>query len=289
MDVKRDFNGHSAGYGVMRPNSNVPELISAGDIWRTPNWKLLDVQHPVWKIRYQVEGDITIKMDGANYKLERGALLAVAPNVVHSLRGKDRQHCMYANIDFEKVFRRFPDFRNLWIQKKLILIPDAHEIEEPFSELIYEATHIMPFHEAGLRTALDYILIRITRLLGDTRFNNSFPISLLHESVDRAKLILDSDYSRSWTINELGEFAGLHPTHLAKLFSQQVGLSPHKYLINARLKCAKRMLKNSDLSITDIAYELGFSSSQIFSRCFKSQAKISPRQFRNDSQSPNVL
>jgi len=80
----------------------------------------------------------------------------------------------------------------------------------------------------------------------------------------------------------LADVAGqvhMSPFHLARMFHRQVGMPPHKYLENVRVReVEKRLLQ--DESIADIAYATGFSSQSHLSRTFKRFMGISPAQFR---------
>ena len=65
------------------------------------------------------------------------------------------------------------------------------------------------------------------------------------------------------------------------IFSEQFGVSPYSYLINQRIEHAKRLLKNSDSSITDIAFDCGFNSSSQFTNIFKKYVLLTPKEYRN--------
>jgi AraC-like DNA-binding protein len=59
------------------------------------------------------------------------------------------------------------------------------------------------------------------------------------------------------------------------------GYSIHDFLINVRLKRAKSMLLETDKRISDIAFEVGFSSAAYFSTAFRSKTGLSPKDFKN--------
>ncbi|MBQ6884201.1 MAG: helix-turn-helix domain-containing protein [Clostridia bacterium] len=66
------------------------------------------------------------------------------------------------------------------------------------------------------------------------------------------------------------------------LFTEHFGISPNSYLTNQRINHAKRLLKSSDASITDIAYDCGFNSSSQFTNIFKKYVGITPKEYRNN-------
>jgi AraC-like DNA-binding protein len=79
--------------------------------------------------------------------------------------------------------------------------------------------------------------------------------------------------------------AGISPFHFLRLFSSVLGVTPHQYLVRSRLRQAARLLADEGLSITDIAYDVGFGDLSNFVRTFHHAAGISPLRFRQASRS----
>jgi AraC family transcriptional regulator len=77
-----------------------------------------------------------------------------------------------------------------------------------------------------------------------------------------------------------GRETGLSAFHFLRLFARIVGVTPHQYLIRARLRRAARHLADGDLPVTDIAFEIGFGDLSNFVRTFHRAAGVSPREFR---------
>ena len=77
--------------------------------------------------------------------------------------------------------------------------------------------------------------------------------------------------------------AGISPFHFLRLFSSVLGVTPHQYLVRSRLRQAARLLADDGLSITDIAYDVGFGDLSNFVRTFHRAAGISPLRFRQAS------
>lgn len=75
--------------------------------------------------------------------------------------------------------------------------------------------------------------------------------------------------------------AGLSPWHFLRVFARVVGVTPHQYLLRARLRRAARMLAGEERPVTDIALEAGFADLSNFVRSFHRFAGIPPRHFRN--------
>jgi AraC-like DNA-binding protein len=78
--------------------------------------------------------------------------------------------------------------------------------------------------------------------------------------------------------------AGISPFHFLRLFSSVLGVTPHQYLVRSRLRHAARLLADDCLSITDVAYDVGFADLSNFVRTFHRAAGVSPLRFRQASR-----
>jgi AraC-like DNA-binding protein len=82
------------------------------------------------------------------------------------------------------------------------------------------------------------------------------------------------------SLEELSQHAGYTKDHFARVFKKVVGQTPHDYLINARVRRARQMLVESNLSIKEIASALGYRDIYFFSRQFKAKMGITPSEAR---------
>jgi AraC-like DNA-binding protein len=78
--------------------------------------------------------------------------------------------------------------------------------------------------------------------------------------------------------------AGTSPFHFLRLFSGVLGVTPHQYLVRSRLRHAARLLADDDMSVTDVAYDVGFGDLSNFVRTFHRAAGVSPLRFRQASR-----
>ncbi len=83
------------------------------------------------------------------------------------------------------------------------------------------------------------------------------------------------------SIEELCTRFHISPGYMRRLFQRHTGESPIRHIIRIRLEKARRMLRESPLSVAEIAYECGFSSPYYFSRLFRQETGVSPSQYRH--------
>ncbi len=96
-----------------------------------------------------------------------------------------------------------------------------------------------------------------------------------------AKRYIDENFSRAdISVSSIAESIGISEVYFRKLFRAQYGISPSRYMISARLKNAKALMKYPFLSLEDCALQSGFSSLQYFCRLFKKETGSSPGQYK---------
>ena len=95
---------------------------------------------------------------------------------------------------------------------------------------------------------------------------------------------MDAASHEQWPVRRLANVSGVSPAHFARSFRDAFGLPPHRYLLTRRIERAKALLRDSDLSITDIAFQTGWDSLGTFGRTFRDITGESPGSLRRREQ-----
>lgn len=82
------------------------------------------------------------------------------------------------------------------------------------------------------------------------------------------------------SINELAEKINLSESRFKHKFKEQIGTPPNEYIVKIKIEKAKILIRNNKLSITDLAYDLGFSTASYFSTVFKKYQGVTPTEFK---------
>ena len=132
----------------------------------------------------------------------------------------------------------------------------------------------------GLRATarLRDIIALVIQLVPDAqaRFRWSPPLTRL----DQVIAALSADLRREHRLKDLAQLVGVHPNHLCRLFTRSVGVPPHQYLTQLRLRRAQELLRTTDLAIDAIADATGFANVQHFTRAFSARFSTPPAHFR---------
>jgi transcriptional regulator GlxA family with amidase domain len=96
----------------------------------------------------------------------------------------------------------------------------------------------------------------------------------------RAKDRMDAASHEAWPVSRLARVSHVSEAHFARSFKQAFGVPPHRYLLTRRIERATALLRDTDLPITDIAYQTGWESLGTFGRTFRDITGESPSVVR---------
>ena len=102
----------------------------------------------------------------------------------------------------------------------------------------------------------------------------------------RSLELIRTRLSEDISLDELAAEAQLSPFHFARMFKQSVGVPPRVYLTRLRVERACELLEMTDLPVTEIAHEVGYSSNQVLARVFVKHRRMSPSDYRRAVRDP---
>lgn len=100
----------------------------------------------------------------------------------------------------------------------------------------------------------------------------------------RAKDRMDAASHEAWPVSRLAHVSGVSAAHFARSFKQAFGVPPHRYLLTRRIERATALLRDTDTSITEIAFQTGWGSLGTFGRTFRDITGESPGETRARTQ-----
>jgi len=96
----------------------------------------------------------------------------------------------------------------------------------------------------------------------------------------RARDRMDAASHEEWPVPRLAKVSGISQAHFARSFKYAFGVPPHRYLLTRRIERAKALLRDTDLPITEIAFQTGWNSLGTFGRIFRDVTGESPSELR---------
>ena len=96
----------------------------------------------------------------------------------------------------------------------------------------------------------------------------------------RARDRMDAASHEDWPVRRLARVSGVSAAHFARSFKQAFGVPPHRYLLTRRIERATALLRDTERSVTEIAFETGWRSLGTFGRTFRDVTGENPGAVR---------
>ncbi|MGB7413137.1 MAG: AraC family transcriptional regulator [Thermosynechococcaceae cyanobacterium] len=110
------------------------------------------------------------------------------------------------------------------------------------------------------------------------------PAGLSALKLTRVHDYIEAHLQESLRLDDLAMTTNLSRYHFCRLFKQSVGTSPYRYILQQRIKRAKQLLCDQDLSLVEVALASGFANQSHFSRHFRQQVSVTPSYYRNQAR-----
>jgi AraC family transcriptional regulator len=106
------------------------------------------------------------------------------------------------------------------------------------------------------------------------------PATLTRRKLSRVQELIESSLNGDLTLRELAAEAGYSRSHFLRAFRATTGVTPHRYVLNRRIERARRLLREADMSIAQVAYRCGFSSQAHLTLAFRRVCGLTPGKYR---------
>lgn len=163
-------------------------------------------------------------------------------------------------------------------------IPLTPGLRAALASLLRESRERRPGHLLLIESLSMAILVEAVRTAGGESGREP-PRSLTAEAVEHARRFIESHFAEELDLSTIAGAAGLSPFHFSRLFRLQTGRSPYQYLLQTRLEQAAFLLRESSLSVTEVAMQVGLSDPAHFARLFRRRTGQAPAAFRRAHRS----
>ena len=227
------------------------------------------------QIFYCTKGSGMLRFDGNEYEVKAGTGFFIPGGYPH------------------EYFPLEEEWDNHWI------IPGGNGSEQLLAEMGLDGPRVfelaatgpldrlfMQMHDSLIRDRI-YGNIKASGLLYDflieldRLINRGGERRTVNPAIQKCVELIDSEYSRQITLDELCSVSGLSRQHICRLFRSVLSVRPTEYIAKRRIQAAKELLSGTDMTTEEIAEAVGFGSSSYFCKLFKRYEGISPTTFRN--------
>ena len=161
-------------------------------------------------------------------------------------------------------------------ERPIIEIGNDIQVEEFYLEVLRHAE----YEKSGFQLLISSIVLHLLGTIVFRQNETRYESTDIADKIEAAKQLMRAHVGDEQTPEQVARELGIGYSWFRRVFKQYVGLSPQQYQLQLRYLRARDLLTGSDMTITEIAYDMGFSSVTQFSTFFSKHAGVSPRQFR---------
>lgn len=237
-------------------------------------------KHEAAEILFIQDGTANFVHNGQTLTITRGDLLLINSNMEHGILSNPNDHLKGFSLTFSKLqIDSLPKGHIIQSEASPLLKVQEHHITiKKYIEDIYEEYHNNDLgSDEIISLLLKTLIIKILRIMFSTNSGQNTSIS------EKVKKYITENFNRDLSLTELANVVFVNPYHLAHTFKDETGISPIQYLITYRIEVAKTMLLSTNLSIREIASNVGYPNANYFNLLFKKFTGYSPGKFRKIS------
>lgn len=230
-----------------------------------------------------ITGKLTVYLDDNAVHADADDIVFINQEIIH---GYDPENCTYEVIDFDSkeilmrtslckdILHTFANNEFRILQFHPIKNADLYDITNRLFRLASQDSRdkdLLLLSTLFELLGTVYVQHHYTDNFQDSKNTNRFRPLLDH---------IDSSFMNPITTAEMARVCKMSPNHFLKVFHEYFGQAPHVFLNTYRLERACVLLINTELSITDIAYNCGFYDASYFVKVFKKYKSMTPKKYR---------
>ena len=228
--------------------------------------------HESTELLYFPQGKWNVISDGEMYSVSSGDIIVVNSGQIHAverIEGEGRTYCLQISPDFLGAKNYFKNY-----------MKNVPELEVYFKNILSEYENHNKGYEMAAMGNVCMLLSHIQRnfpaeeyMIDDYTFSR-------REKIGNIIKFISENLEKKITTKTLCEEFFMSESHMCHFFKNQTGQSVTEYINRLKVEKSKKLLKDTDMSVTDIAMKTGFEDSCYFTRVFKKYEKKTPLQYR---------
>ena len=276
------------------PNQNFVDLGLFQFGWErcTPAHSFGPAARNHYLFHYILSGTGTLMADDSKgvtqtYSIKSMQGFMIFPNQITTYVADEQLPWEYVWLEFDGLrVKSLLDTIGLSLDKPVYHARNKSLREDMANEMLYISRHKdeSPFHLIGhLYLFLDYLL----RSAADEQLEHGSKLREFY--IHEALTYIEHNFQNEITIEDIAGVCGLNRTYFGKIFKEALGKTPQEFLLNYRMLKAAELLKLTSLSIGDVGLAVGYANQMHFSRAFKNNYGISPREWRYQNHINNTV
>ena len=245
------------------------------------DWHSVPHTHNHMELFFIVGGKGQFLIDDQLYPVDVNTLVMINPNVTHTEVSLNAQPLEYIVLGIDGIELATSNTSNG--QFSILNHYESMEISSCLRNILREMEQKNPGYEDVCQAYMEILIIRLMRTTA-----LAVPAEPQTVSTNRqcaaVRRYIDLHFKEPLTLEQLAEEGHMNKFYLSHAFKKEYGLSPINYMISKRIDESKYLLAETDLSMSQIAQLLGFSSLSYFSQVFHRTQDITPKEYRQSQR-----
>ena len=287
VDMKSDRSLYRDQYNIIDRANPPKSMFTVEKACRKGFKSFIDAfhYHEWYELYYITEGQCIYQVANKTFSLETGDWIFIPPRVKHKNVYRSETTDRYL-IYFSK------DYINPCLYNKLCeLVSKAHfkpQAKERalltglIERLLYEFQNPCEFSDEIYKSYLFQIMVTLLTKMPEKRSGNPYDEedTNIFFFVRHTIEYIDGHFNERINLNELADMNYITPGYLSTIFKRVTGIHLSDYIQARRVSYAKKLLCETDASISEISEKCGFNDTNYFSTVFKKHTAMSPKQYR---------
>ena len=245
------------------------------------DWHSVPHTHNHLELFYIVGGKGQFLIQDQLYSVNPNNLVVINPNVIHTEVSLNAQPLEYIVLGIEGIELATNESSNG--QFNILDHFESVEISSCLRNILREMEQKNTGYEDVCQAYMEILIIRLMRNIALAVPTESQVVSGNRQCAS-VKRYIDLHFKEALTLEQLAEDAHMNKYYLSHAFKREYGISPINYMITKRIEESKYLLAETDLSMSQIAQLLGFSSLSYFSQVFRRTQAITPMEYRQSQK-----
>lgn len=236
--------------------------------------------HDAMEVGICLSGNGVFLIDSAQYSFQAPCISIIYPGQLHKARSLGTHPSQWIFLTFHPQSTDLEPFIHM-LDSEGSVFSNEH-LYKLIEEAIYECEQQRPHFELCVHKLLDAILIRYERDIANrSATKKSYNNNLLHNLKPVLQYITEH-YQEPITVGSLSSLLYIHDTTLRTWFKKAINMSPLEYIHYTRITTACSLLQKTNIPISQIAEDVGYTTLSSFNRHFEAICGCSPRQYRQN-------
>lgn len=262
--------------------SGVAKLLDVARYRYGSDWHSVPHTHNHTELFFIVSGKGQFLIQDQIFPVDVNNLVIINPNVIHTELSLNAQPLEYIVLGIGGI--ELAPQANFNGSFCILDHCESVEISSCLRNIVREMELKNTGYEDICQAYMEILFIRLSRNIAMTAQLEA-PATSGNRQCAVVKRYIDLHFKENLTLDQLAAEAHINKYYLAHIFKQEYGISPINYMTSRRIEESKYLLAETDLSMSQIAQLLGFSSLSYFSQIFRKNQGMSPMAFRQSSKS----